>query len=214
MIRAWGVAVVAGVLALGGPPPLAAQGASPDTAGAELPPKHYGTLRQDDLSIRLVLDDIEIRCMPLDERVLRLLATDAYESLSRLVATRRSALDSVGRSAGVTNPGLMLVTFFGQKPTARYTPDDFTLIIRNQPYRPIGFVPFTANFGAGQLDVREQATGIYLFSERIPVYEGFGVSYAGNASDAWSGLLTRIERERARIMGRARREEMDSAPPR
>lgn len=46
--------------------------------GGELPPVGYGSLRQDNVSMRLTLSDLELRLLPLDERLLRLMAPDAY----------------------------------------------------------------------------------------------------------------------------------------
>ena len=45
-------------------------------AGGDLPPPGYGTLSQDDISIRFNAGDIDIRMVPLDQRVLRLLGPD------------------------------------------------------------------------------------------------------------------------------------------
>jgi hypothetical protein len=68
-------------------------------------------------------------------------------------------------------------------------------------YRPSGIVPFSSNFNSQQLDVRQQASGLLLFEATLPVFEPFSVSY-GTASSDWEGKLTRIQRERARVMGR------------
>jgi len=178
---------------------------------ADLPPAGYGTLSQDNLSIRMVVSDLEIRFLPLDERILRLLARDAYESLHRLVDSRRPQIDSVARANGVSRPGLALVSFFGLRPAVQFAPDNLNLVIRNQLYRPIGMVPYTSNFSGRQLDVRQMASAIYLFEQTIPVYDNFEISYGGTTTDAWDGVLTRIQRERARITGRWRRERGDSS---
>ena len=49
-------------------------------------PVSYGTLRQDDLALRVKNEDVEIRFIPLDPSVARLLANDAFQSLRSLVA--------------------------------------------------------------------------------------------------------------------------------
>ena len=66
-------------------------------------------------------DELEVRFVPLDQRVTRLLARDAYESLEGLVHSRRASIDSVARMYGISAPGLALVTFFGPG-RARFDP--------------------------------------------------------------------------------------------
>jgi hypothetical protein len=77
------------------------------------------------------------------------------------------------------------------------------LQVRGQLFRPIGVVPFSANFNSQQLDQRQQATGLVLFEEPAPVFETFTVSY-GVATDAWESKLAKIQRERSRVLGRVR----------
>jgi len=57
--------------------PAAAQDGARDVDGG-LPPAGYGSLSQSDLALRLRNDEIEIRFVPLDQRVTRLLAGDAF----------------------------------------------------------------------------------------------------------------------------------------
>lgn len=178
--------------------------------GSDLPPAGYGSLSQDNISLRATLGDLDIRFLPLDEGLLRLLANDAYASLHGLVASKQQAIDSVARAAGVTSPGLALVSFYALKQAAQFEPQNLYVVIRNQQYPPVGIIPFTANFSARQLDQRQQATAILMYDRFIPIYEGFSVAYLGQSSDAWSGLLLRIDRERARVMGKVRRDAVDT----
>ncbi len=173
------------------------------TGGGDLPPAGYGTLNQGDLNLRFGVADIEVRFLPLDERILRLLGPDAYASLHGLVQSRGAALDSIAQSAGISTPGYALVSFFALRPDAQYDPDNLSLFIRNQLYRPIGILPFTGDFNARRLDVRQSATAIYVFESPIPVYEEFQVVYGPRTSEGWRDVLPRIERERARVMARA-----------
>lgn len=64
-------------------------------AAEALPPAGYGSLTQDDLSLRVRNSEIDVRFLPLDERVLRLLAGDSYESLRSLVHSKRGDRKSV-----------------------------------------------------------------------------------------------------------------------
>ena len=66
-----------------------------------LPPAGFGTLRQDDVSIRLQAQGVQVQVVPLDEHVIRLLATDTYNSLHRLVESKRTEIDDAARRFGV-----------------------------------------------------------------------------------------------------------------
>ncbi len=209
MIRLSGSILVALLLACA-PSSRAQSGAVNSAADGDLPPPGYGTLSQNDVSFRLVVDDVEMRFLPLDERLLRLLARDAYASFHQLVSSNQMKIDSLSAASGVGSPGLVLITFFGLRRDARFDPQDVAVLIRNRLFRPLGIVPLTASFSSRQLDARAQASAIYLFEERIPVFEPFTVSYGAATSEAWQNLLQRLQREQARVAGRARRDPKDS----
>ena len=172
-------------------------------------PVSYGSLNQNDLALRVRNEDIEIRFVPLDPQVTRLLANDAFQSLRSLVETRRRAIDSVASRAGVSTPGLALVSFFGLRPDTRFDPQILTLLIRNQVFRPLGVIPLSAKFNSQQLDAREQASAIYLFEEDIPVKDSFSLSYGDLLSEDWQNKQPILDRERARVSARARSERAD-----
>src|SRR5689334_19834673 len=81
-------------------------------------PPGYGSLTQNDLALRVENEDIEIRFIPLDPRILPLLAKDAYQSFRTLLDNNRRGIDSVASQAGLAQPGLALVSFFGRRPDA------------------------------------------------------------------------------------------------
>ncbi|HSB54756.1 MAG TPA: hypothetical protein VLD58_10385, partial [Gemmatimonadales bacterium] len=157
--------------ALAGPGCVAAQRGQ--GALEPLPPAGYGSMTQNSLALRIRTDEIEVRLVPLDQRVTRLLAADSYRSLQGLVESRRAAIDSIATRAGISSPGLALVTFFGQQAGIRFDPQTVSLLIRNRFLRPLGIVPFSPRFNSQQLDVREQVTAIYLFEEELPVGDSF-----------------------------------------
>jgi len=167
--------------------------------GGRLQPGGYGSLTQNDLSLRIRTPDLDVRFVPLDPRVTRLLARDSWESLRSVVESRRAAIDSLATTAGVSRPGLALVTFFAQRDNARFDPQSITVRVRSREFRPLGIVPFSGQFTSQQLDVRAQVSGIYLFEEDLPVNDSFVVLYAGQASDDWEGKQRTLERERARV---------------
>jgi len=184
-----------------------------DSGGSPyLPPPGYGTLSQGDLSLRLRNDDLEVRFVPLDQRVTRLLGKDAWESLSGLTKARQAAIDSLANEAGVTHPGLALVTFFGQRVDAKFDPQTLNLVIRNRIIRPLGIVPISPQFSSQQLGIREQVSGIYLFEEEFPVNDSFAISYGGINSEDWLAKQRTLERERARVALRVRGDTRDPSP--
>jgi hypothetical protein len=178
------------------PAPLAAQGAG-------LPPPGLGTLRQDQVAVRLGTASLAIRVLPLDERVIRLLAPDTYSSLAELRRSRAAEIAATARRAGLDSATVFVVTFFGMAPQARFDPDQLYLSSENAFFRPIGIVPMTPRWGEGQLDQRQQAVAIYLFQPGIPVLQPFTVFYGDQPSTAWESILRVLENERSRVLARA-----------
>ena len=185
-------------------------GAQGGAAAVLLPPGGFGTLTQNDLALRIRTEDLDVRFVPLDPRVTRLLARDSWESLRSLVESRRRAIDSLANFSGVARPGLALVTFFGQRANARFDPQTLSVLVRSREFRPLGIVPFSGRFTSQQLDVREQVSAIYLFEEDLPVNDSFTVVYAGQSSDDWQGKQRTLDRERARVALRERGSDRDT----
>lgn len=167
--------------------------------------RSFGTLSQSDLGLRLRSEDLEIRFVPLNERVTRLLAPDAWQSLRGLRAGRQTSIDSLARLNGLSDPGLALVTFYAQRDGARFDPQLLTLVSRGRFLRPVGVVPLSPGFSAQQLPQRGQAMAIFLYEEVIPVDESFTLTYDTLTSDDWERKLPMLERERARVSARMSR---------
>jgi hypothetical protein len=173
-------------------------------------PQVYGTLTQDDLALRVQNDDLQIRFVPLDHRVTRLLARDAYQSILGLVENNRRAIDSVASRAGVSQPGLALVSFFGRRSDVRFDAQTLTMLSRNREFRPLGTIPLSPRFTSGQLGVRDQASAIYVFEESIPVDDSFTLAYGALISSDWNTKQSMLGRERARLSAKAREQPRDS----
>lgn len=165
-----------------------------------------GTLRQDAITLRLATASLEIRVVPIDQRVTRLLTPDAYQALQSLRASKKQAIDSIAGSRGVNWPGVALVSFHALAPATRFDPTLLTIGVHGQQLRPIGMVPLSAAFSNRQLDVRDLATGLLIFERPFPVTEDFTVTYLSTSSDGWGRKLEGLDAERARILswGRAR----------
>ena len=166
-------------------------------------PAGYGTLRRDDIAVRLATGTIEVQVLPLDEQVIRLLAPDTYRSLTELVRSRAADLTDAAARGSTQNPTLVMVTFLGVVPQARFNPEELTITSRGRLFRPIGIVPLAPTWSSFQLDARQQAAAIYLFDPGISFAEQLTVSSQGLSSDAWTHSLRLLDQERARVRARA-----------
>jgi hypothetical protein len=186
-------------LAAGGPGALRAQQGTDSLVGGL--PTGRGRLRLDDITLTWTSGTLQIRLTPLDERVLRLLAPDGYAAMRAQLQAVQPRIDTIAMMAGVREPGVALVVFHAVAPGTRFDPRLLNLTVRGQQLRPIGTIPLSGAFSNQQLDVRDQAIGLVLFSQPIPVTEAFGASYAGSSNNSWDQRLTRFDAERTRIIG-------------
>jgi hypothetical protein len=179
------------------------------TAQDTIPPG-YGTLKRDDIVVRFATGTVEIQFLPLDEHVIRLLATDTYRSLTQLIVNRQDDITAAAERAGVSDPTLVLVTFYGLVPQARFNPEDVNVTSRGRLFRPVGIVPLSPTWGSYQLEARQQAVAIYLFERGISFRETLSVSYQGLTNEAWARALRLLDQERSRVRARA---QASSEPP-
>src|SRR4029077_7019399 len=115
-------------------------------------PAGYGTLRRDDIAVRITTDQVDIQVLPLPEGIIRLPLPDTYRSLSDLIRNRRASIDSLATQTGTPHPTLALVTFVGLVPQARFNPEDVNIASAGQLFRPVGIVPVSPGWGSYQLD--------------------------------------------------------------
>lgn len=181
---------------------LAAQGSPPPAVQDTVPPG-YGSLRRDDIMMRFATDQLQLQVLPLDERVIRLLAPDTYQSLEQLLNSRHAGIAAAAERAGLTNPTLVLVTFYGLAPGARFTPEDVQIQSHGRLYRPQGIVPLSPTWNTLQLDQRQQAVAIYLYDEGISWYDDLSASYEGSTAGSWRRSVRVLQQERARVQARA-----------
>ena len=167
-----------------------------------LPPVGLGTLRQDDIAVRIDAGDVLVRIIPLDERLLRLLASDSYSSLASLRRAHAAEIAEAGARAVVDRPSVFLVTMFGVEDQVMFDPERLTVTSRNRLFRPIAILARSPQWHQNRLSQRETATALYVFEDGIEIFEPFTVEYAGLRSDRWAQTLRRVERERARIANR------------
>jgi hypothetical protein len=175
----------------------------PPPAPADEVPAGYGTLRRDDIVVQLNAPQVQVQILPLEEGIIRLLRPDAYQALTSLIQSKRAAIDSAAARAGVQQPTLVMVTFRGLVPQARFQPEELNIGNRGQLFRPIGVVPLSTAWSSYQLEAREEARAIYLFDPGISFRERLLVAFQGLVSDSWSRTLSAIDRERAAVQVRA-----------
>ena len=71
-----------------------------------LPPPGFGTLRQDDISLKLAVATLQVRATPLDESIIRLLSPDSYRAMSELKRSKSEAIAGVARRNAVRDLSL------------------------------------------------------------------------------------------------------------
>jgi len=172
-------------------------------AAQDTVPPGYGTLKRDDIVVRFTTGTVEIQFLPLDEQVIRLLATDTYRSLTQLIVSRQDDITAAATRAGMDHPTLVLVTFYGLVPQARFNPEDLNISSRGRLFRPVGIVPLSPTWGSYQLEARQQAVAVYLFEGGISFRETLAVSYQGLTNEAWGRALRLLDQERSRVRARA-----------
>ena len=175
-----------------------------DTAPPLVPP-NFGTLKQDDIAIHMQVGQVQVRAIPLDEAIIRVLAPDSYRSLRGLRESRREAIDRLAARYMLRERNVWLVSFFGLAPDARFSPGELTLSLSGRDYRPLEMLPLSSGFGEQRLDVRETQSALYLFGDGIDLAQPVIVRMQGTEDPTWGTIVQRIEQERALIRGRAAR---------
>jgi len=185
-------------------PPVPDAATAPAQQDLSLPPAGYGSLRQDQVGVNLATSNLRIRVIPLDERVIRLLAPDAYRSLHDVRESRSADILTAARASGRGDSAMVfMVTFFGLQPQTRFNPDDLLIVSQNATFRPIGRVALTPRFNENELNPREQLAAIYLYEPGIAIGRPFIVQYGPVVSEAWAQTVNLLNAERTRVLARA-----------
>ena len=190
------VGVLAGVIALTGcmptTPPPAPNPVGGGSGGAVEVPAGFGSLRQNEVSLRVTRDAVVVQVTPLDEGILRLTAPDTYERLSRL-----------GDRAG-SGGRAFLVTVQTEAPGgAAFEPRDVRIESRGVVHRAETIVPLTPAWGAGPLRQRAVERAVYRFPSGVDPTLDMVVLFGNSRSRSWADVLPRLDAERARVRARA-----------
>jgi hypothetical protein len=210
-----GAAVAIAVVALGG----CASGAAPvstshaeavtapadDTTGKSSVPAGYGTLRQDEMAIRLEFQGLIVRAIPLEENLIRLLTADSYRALRELQESNKQGIAAVTRRRGGRPPALWYVSFYGVAPDVQFSPMELVITSSGRNFRPLDVIPLSSGFGEQRLRQRETQSALYLYDEDVDLDQPLTVTFQDQQSAAWEQILTRVERERVLVRARASR---------
>ena len=164
-----------------------------------VPPGH-GTLRQDDITLTLLVGDLQLKVTPLEEWVLRLIAPDTWSRLSSLAAIHQ---EQVVLRTGMQDPALFLVSFFSRVPGTVFRPEEVQLVNRGRRQRPLLIRPVTAAWGSERLEQEVTQLAVYAFSEGVELEQALTVEYGLEVASGWAEILRRLEVERSRARARA-----------
>lgn len=199
-IRAVVLAVLVG---LEGCAPAARPGAPAPAAAspyqdAETSSTASGTLRQEQISVRMTVGNLRIEITPLAEWVLEAAAPDTRDRLARIGESHATAL---ARRSGEATPVLFLVTFSSMRPGAEFHPDDLHLVSRGLRERPAAIQSITPSWGSRRLEQQQSAVAVYAYPESVDLSRDVTVWYQDREDSSWSTVIARIEAERGRIPG-------------
>jgi hypothetical protein len=198
MVVTLGLGCGTGVPPSGPAPSAEGSGEAQDTG---LIPAGYGTLLQDQISLRLQSGALLIKVTPLDEGIIRLTATDTYERLKGLAEAHgpRAARTAVG-----TEPSLFLVSLFSYQPDVTYEPEELNLVNRGLRLRPQGIAPITPSWGTQRLGQQETRMAVYAFEGEIEWEADLAAEYQQLRNETWRELiLPVVEAERGKVRARS-----------
>ncbi len=169
-----------------------------------LVPAGYGSLKQEDIAIRISRGGLQVQAIPLDETIIRVLSPDSYRALSEQLARRKPALDSLARRTGFASFSVWLVRFHGlEQGETPFSPLEFIVTSVGRDFRPIDVLPVTPGFGQQRLRQRDVQQGLYVFDPQVDVNHPLTVQYETSRNTEWPVILARIERERVLVRSRA-----------
>ncbi|HEX9885880.1 MAG TPA: hypothetical protein VGA70_05305 [Longimicrobiales bacterium] len=174
---------------------------APDGAPDEdlLVPAGFGTLRQDDITMTLRAEGVQLKVTPLEEWVLRLAAPDTHRRLSGLADSHRAA----ARERTGVEPVLVLASFFSDEQGSVFHPEDVTLDNRGRRLRPLAILPLTGGWGNQRLTQRQTEMAVYAFGPELDLDLEVVLEYRGQRSADWTSVLLRLATERTRARARA-----------
>ena len=189
------VSVVAGC-APASPMGEAARPASPPRRAVEADPSRSGSLRQDQISIRMMAGDLRIEVTPLADWVLEAAAPDTR---GRLVRIAQAHGPELARRSGAGEPALFLVSFSSARAGTGFQPDDLHLVSRGLRERPLAITAITPGWGSQRLSQQASEVAVYAYDGGLDLSRELTVAYQGVENSSWSNKAAVIEAERGKI---------------
>lgn len=172
---------------------------------SRLVPAGFGSLKQDEIALRLQIQALQLKALPLDESVIRVLSPDSYRALHGLVTSQQSSVQEVARRTGVHDPSIWYISFStSELGETRFSPMELVITSVGRDFRPIEVIPLTPGFGSQRLRQREVQSALYVFDPQLNVNQPLTLQYENVRSTEWPTILERVERERVMIRSRAR----------
>ncbi len=166
-----------------------------------LVPPGFGTLLQDQISLRIQSGSLLIKITPLDEGVIRLTAPDTYERLRGLAEIHGPR---AARTPSASRSSLFLVSLFSYEPDVTYEPEDLLLVNRGLRLRPQGIAPITPSWGTQRLGQQETTMAIYAFEGGIEWETDLVAEYQQLRNEVWRDqVLPLLQAERAKVKARS-----------
>lgn len=176
-------------------------GKTADTASL---PAGLGTLKQDDIAVRVQFNALQVRVLPLDETVIRTLSPDSYRALHELRESKRKLVDSLLKRTGLPGASVWYVQFFNsEQGEARFSPLEVVINSAGRDFRALDVFALTPGFGEQRLLQREVQAGLYVFDPSVDVNQPLVITFETQSSDVWGTLLKRVDQERTLIRSRA-----------
>ena len=177
-----------------------------DSLDPNLVPPGFGTLRQDDIAIKVApANGAQVRVIPLDERFIRLLSPDSYRTLRDLTKGKSKEIEAAQSRERLPSYSLWYVSFFAvEQGETRFSPQELIFQNVGRDFRPIDIIPLTGGFGEYRLRQRDVQSAIYVFDGQVdPNQPITAVMESTPSVTNWQNVLQRVERERALVRSRA-----------
>lgn len=194
-------AVPAQVLPAGG-----VTGTAADTLDPSFVPAGFGSLRQDDIALKISPSSgLQVRAIPLDERILRLLSPDSYRSLRDILRSKDKELTAVRERGRLSSYSIWYVSFYAlEQGETRFSPQEFIISNVGRDFRPVDVLPLSPGFGEYRLKQREVQSALLVFDGQLDVNQPLTAQVEGISSVTdWGRVVQSIERERAAVRSRA-----------
>ncbi len=194
-----------------GPPAPSSPGAGPERTTAtvegasEAPtaeglPTGQGTLRQEEIAIRIRRGELEIYVVPLHEGVTRTAAPDTWARLSALATSHRGWFQE--RTGSDAPYALFLVALYSEAEPLSFEAEELTLVSGGIRQRHTAIRGLTPGWDQALLQPGEAQMAVYAFPPQVTLDADLEVEYREVRSRDWVRILQAIQAEQARIRAR------------